>query len=145
MLKAQRRINIAGAYHSVFQAIGSYDAVSKIFTAGSLNANVTSSTITPVGAMPTCSATVWVEANTSVITGTFFVDVTDDLRASDPGTAANAKWVTVQSIVYTNGVDPNSNSSSQIVWINGSKFARVRWTNTSGTGTGGAMVTGVGG
>lgn len=95
-----------------------------------------------VGNGPTCSATVWVESGTP--SGTFYVDVTNDMRARDATTASSAKWVTVQSVVYTAGVDPAGNSASQIVWINGSKFARIRWVNSSGTGTGGAMASAVG-
>ena len=128
-------------YHGVFQAIGTY-AQDGSFTAGSLNANVTSDTMSFVGNGPTCSATVWVESGTP--SGTFFVDVTNDMRARDAKTASSAKWVTVQSVVYTTGVDPASNSSSQIVWINGSKYARIRWVQSGGTGTGGAVASAVG-
>lgn len=132
---------MAGSYHSVFQAIGSYAPETRAFTAASLNGNVTSATMTTIGMVLYGSATVWVESGTP--SGTFYIDVTDDLRAADPQTASSAKWVTVQSVVYTSGVDPNSNSASQIVWINGSRYCRARWVNSSGTGTGAVMITGV--
>lgn len=134
---------MAGAYHSIFQAIGSYDVQTRAFTAASLNANVTSSVNQSVGMEPTASATVWVESGTP--SGTFHVDVTNDMRAMDSTLASTAKWVTVQSVVYTAGVDPAGNSASQITWINGSRYSRIRWVNSSGTGTGAAMMTGVSG
>ena len=128
-------------YHTVFTAIGSY-AADRTFTAQSLASNITSGAQGFIGNGPTCSATVWVESGTP--SGTFFVDVTNDLRASDATTASSAKWVTVQSVVYTAGVDPAGNSASQIVWINGSRFFRLRWVQSGGTGTGGAVATAVG-
>lgn len=129
-------------YHSVFQAIGSYAAQTSVFTGGDASASITSATTQVTGAMPTASATVWVESGTP--SGTFSIDVTDDMRAApNSGQTSSAKWITLQSVVYTTGVDPNSNSSSQIVWINGSKFCRARWTFSAGTGTVGVMITGV--
>lgn len=128
-------------FHSVFPAIGSY-AQDGTFTAGSLSADVTSGAMQYVGNGPTCSATVWVESGTP--SGTFYVDVTNDMRARDATTANSAKWVTVQSVVYTAGVDPAGNSASQIVWINGSRFARIRWVRSGGSGTGAAMASAVG-
>lgn len=129
-------------YHSVFQAIGSYADQTGVFTGGNAAASITSVATQVTGAMPTCSATVWVETGTP--SGTFYIDVTDDMRAApNSGQTANAKWVTVQSVVYTTGVDPNSNGSSQIVWLNGSKFCRARWVFSAGTGTVGVMITGV--
>jgi hypothetical protein len=132
---------MAGAYHSIWTAIGSRDTNTRLFTPGSLNANVTTAASMFVGMCPIASATFTIESGTP--SGTFYVDVTDDARAEDPnGGFGTAQWTNVQSVTFTNGLSAGA-SSAGVTWQNGTRFVRVRWVQTGGTGTGFAFLTGV--
>lgn len=132
---------MAGSYHSIWTAVGTRDGTTRVFTAGSLNANVTSAANRFVGMCPIASATFTVETGTP--SGTFYIDVTNDPRAEDPnGAWGTPQWTNVQSVVFTTGLSGGA-SSATVTWENGSAFCRVRWVNSSGTGTGFAFVTGV--
>lgn len=132
---------MAGAYHSVFTALGTRDPNTRLFTAGNLAGNLTSTTTQTIGMCPMASVTCTVETGTP--SGSFFVDVTDDPRAEDPnGGLGTPQWVTLQQITFTSGLN-NGNSAAHVTWANGAKYARVRWVQTGGTGTGFAFLTGV--
>lgn len=81
---------------------------------------------------------------TGTPTGYFCVDVSNDPRANDPDYGANARWVEVQRVAYTAGVDASSLASSGVLVQNGWLFSRVRWVYTSGgASTGYAFICGV--
>lgn len=106
-----------------FVAIGSIAA--GVLTGTSTAANITSAPFAIANSFENFSAQVGILTGTP--TGYFCVDVSNDPRANDPTYSASAKWVEVQRVAYTTGVDASGLASSGVLVQNGWLFARVRW------------------
>ncbi len=135
---------MAGAYHGIFQALGTYDRQLKVLAAQAVTSTTTynSDVMAQTGMMFNYSYQCGVESGTP--TGTFQVWASNDPRAQDAATRTSAKWTLVQDVGFTSGVTTvGSQTSTMVVVQNAYKFTYCAWVNASGSGTVVAWASGV--
>ncbi len=127
---------MAGAYHGIFQALGTYDRQTTTLAAQAVSSTTTfkSDVMAATGMMFNYSYQCGVETGTP--SGTFNVWASNDPRAQDKNTRNSAQWTLVQSVGFTNGVTTvGSNANTMVIVQNGYKFTYCDWTNSAGSGT----------
>lgn len=127
---------MAGAYHSTFQALGTYDRQLKVLAAQAVTSTTTykSDVMAATGMMQNYSYQCGVATGTP--SGTFSVWASNDPRAKDAQTRDSAVWTLVQAVGFTSGVTTvGSKTSTMIVVENGYLYSYCDWTNSAGSGT----------